>query len=101
MNTNNDANDDNNTKNLIIPSLIFSLEKNDLSFSNKKINFKKIIEDSVITIDFSKKKIDNVSDKKKIKEYYNLLKKFIDFDEEHYNLLDTQTYQHMNTIKLN
>ena len=91
MNTNNDANDDNNTKNLIIPSLIFSLEKNDLSFSNKKINFKKIIEDSVITIDFSKKKIDNVSDKKKIKEYYNLLKKFIDFDEEHYNLLDQDT----------
>jgi len=111
MNTNNNTNnndndyDNNQNKNLIIPSMIFSLENHDLSYSNKKINFKKIIEDSVITIDINKKKIHNVSDKKKIKEYYNYLKNYIDFDDDHYNLLDKDTknsrYSDISTYEYN
>ena len=112
MNTDNNSNNNDARTNYTsfigdetIPSMIFSLEKNDLSYSNKKINFKKIIEDSVITIDLNKKKIHNISDKKKIKDNYNKLKNFIDFDEEHYNLLDKDTknsrYSDISTYEYN
>jgi protein tyrosine phosphatase len=108
QNTNNDKKQKNeeDNKKLIIPSLIPNLEKNDYSYHN----LKKIINDSVIKIERKKDKGKiHISDEKKIKDDYNILKNFTDYDNDHYNLLDNEpkysrysdisTY-HYNHVKL-